>query len=220
VSDFARVSFLPRHWLAMLGVLVVAAVPAFSIWHSPDTYHEDAVVVLTARDSLSIDNPYPTVSQSLVTTSAVMVEDLMSPHSQALVRKEGGTAEFSLALVNYYNQDYPNYSYPFATLTVQSAALPALHRTFTEVLQVLRRRVAQRQADVRPQSRISIAVVGATGPVSQPGSRKRSLATLGLLAAIASGLMYRFLDRHPRLRIRGPGSGPRGHRRFRPVGGS
>jgi hypothetical protein len=196
VSGRVRRALL-KPWLhALVGVLTLATVSAYNIARAPETYLESALVVLGARNTSLTDNPYSTVGASLITSSAVMTESVMSPQSRARVREAGGTTDFSLALVNYYNQDYPNYSYPFATLTAQSTDPAAAHRTFLAVLRVLRRLLAERQAGVSPRGRLSIQVVGDTGPVAQPGSLKRSLAALGLLAAIAVGMLAKFLDRH------------------------
>lgn len=190
---------------ALVWVLILAAISAHGVVRDPESYLESGLVVLsTQKASAAIYNPYSTVGQSLITTSAAMVESLTSPQSQTLVRKAGGAAEFSLTLVNFYNQDYPEYADPLATLTAQSADPVAAHRTFKAVLDVLRRLLAERQVGVRPLDRVSIQVVGDTGPVIQAGSLKRSLAAFGLLTVIAVGMLTRFFDRHQSLLTRLP----------------
>ena len=107
-------SLLPRHWYALAGVLAVAGLVAHAAWRSPETYLESAVVVFVARNSPSSLSPYSTVSGSLITTSAVMVESLDSPQSKALVRAAAGSAAYSLSLINFDNQDAPHRMIPLS----------------------------------------------------------------------------------------------------------
>jgi hypothetical protein len=205
-----RRNYLPRHLYTLIGVLILASVSARSIEHAPETFLESGTVVVEASHVPLTNSPYSTVSGSLVTTGAVLMESLMSPQSRALVRRAGGTTDFSLALVNYYNGDFPEYSYPLATLTARSTNPDATRRTFMVVFQVLQRLLTERQVYTSSQGRISMRLVGDSGPVVQPGSSKRSLAALVLLTAIVVGLISRFLTRHqkrldtlfPRLRTR------------------
>jgi hypothetical protein len=188
--------FRPRQLYGLAGVLILAAVSARGVEHAPQAYLESGTVVIAAQNAPLTDEPYSTVSGSLVTTSAVMAQSLMSPQARALVREAGGTADFRLALVNFNNQDYPEYGFPLATLTAQSADPGVTRRTFQVVLHVLRRLLAQRQGHAGARGRISAQLVSDTGAVTQPGSRKRSLAALGLLTLIAMVMISRFLARH------------------------
>jgi hypothetical protein len=198
----------------LLTVLLILAVAlGDKIEHAPATYRDSALVVFGAQTTPSVDSPYSTVGSSLVTTGAAIVESGTGPQAQALVRAAGGTAYFKLALLNLYNQDFPEYSYPIATLVTQSTDPAAARHTLDAVLGVLRQLLAARQARVRAPGRISIRVVGTTGPVTQPGSLKRALAALAALTLIAMGLLSGLLGRpHGRpaaLRRRIPGSGGR-----------
>jgi hypothetical protein len=181
---------------AVAGVLILATGTAVAVDHGPPTYLESALVILVARDTPRLDSPHSTVGGSLITTSATMVQSVMSARSMTLIHGAGGAGNYSLALVNFYNQDYPKYSYPFATLTATADRVAAARQTFSAVLRTLRRLLADRQAGVRPSGRISVRVVGETGPVRQPGSPKRSLAGLALLAAIAAVMVSRRAGRH------------------------
>lgn len=109
-----------------------------------------------------------------------------------------GTAQFSLALVNSGDEEYADYSYPFATLTAQSTSAYVAHRTFMAALQVLRKLLEERQAlvGVPLRSRVSVNVVADYGPVIQSGSSKRVFATLALLAVMAIAMISILLDRH------------------------
>jgi hypothetical protein len=181
---------------AVAGVLILAALTAVAVEHDPPTYLESALVVLVARDTPRLDGPGSTVGESLITTSATMVQSLASARSMTLIHEIGGTSNYSLALVNFYNQDYPEYSYPLATGTATADRAAAARQTFSAVLRTFRRLLADRQAGVPPAGRISVLVVGDTGPVLQPGSPKRSLAGLALLTVIAAVTVSRLAGRH------------------------
>jgi len=194
--SLVRRSVRRRQLYGMAGVLLLAALSAGGVLQAPQTYQETGTVVVAAQNVPLTDEPYSTVSGSLVTTSAVLAQSLNSPQVQALVRESGGTADVSLALVNFNNHDYPEYSYPLAALTAHSANPGVTRRTFQVALQVLRRLLARRQSHAGVRARISVQLVGDSGAVTQPGSRKRSLAALGLLTLIAMVMISRFLGRH------------------------
>jgi hypothetical protein len=191
-----RQRFRPWQLCGLAGVLILAAVSVRAVEHAPQSFLESGTIVVTAPHVPLTGEPYATVSGSLVTTGAVMAQSLMSPQAQTLVRAAGGTADFSLTLVNFNNQDYPEFSYPLATLTAQSAHPGATRRTFRAALQVLRRLLAQRQGSAAARGRISVELVSDTGAFTQAGSPKRSLAALGMLTLIAMIMISRFLARH------------------------
>jgi hypothetical protein len=126
-----------------------------------------------------------------------MVQLMMSPPSQRRIRARGGTAGYDLALVNFYNEDYPNYSDPVVKLKTASPSPAAASRTFTVARRLLDYllRVRQVQAGVSPRYRISAQFVGNTGPVAQAGSSKRVFGGLALLTAVAASMVWCFLGR-------------------------
>lgn len=207
----------------LAGLLILATVLGDKIEHAPATYRDTTLVVFQAQATPSVYRPYSTVSGSLVTTGAAIVESGTGPQAQALVHAAGGTAYFKLALLNLYNQDFPEYNYPIATLMTQSTDPAAARRTLGAVLGVMRQLLMVRQARVHALGRISIHAVGTTGPVTQPGSVKRALAALAALTLIAMGLLSGLLGRpHGRLaafRRRVPGSRDGGRGRPGPVPG-
>lgn len=185
-----------RLWRALLiaMVLLITAVIGYEIKSTPPAYLESATVVFSPPATLV--NPVSTAS--LITTGEVMVQSMMSTHSQRLVFDVGGISSYSLTLVNSSDQEYPEYSFPLAILTAESTNPIASHRTFTTALRLLRKLVLKRQAKagVPLRSRFSIEVVGDNGPVAQLGSSKRALAAFALLAVIAMSIVSRSLDRH------------------------
>lgn len=187
----------PTHRIyVMAATLIVLFVVAKNIEHTPVTYVDRATIVFKTNDASLPLNPNSTVDGSLITTDAVTVESLMDSQSGALVRQAGGTADFNLSLTNFDNQDFPDYSYPLATLTTQSASPTEAYRTFNAALKVLQHLVAGLQVRVPQPDRISLEVVGATGPLRQPGSLKRSLIAIVLLILIGMGMLSNFLNRN------------------------
>jgi hypothetical protein len=196
VSFLARRGFPPCHIYVMVVGLMLLFVVSKGVEHAPATYVDSATIVFkTNKASLAL-NSNSTVDGSLITTDAASVESLMGSQARVLVRQAGGMANFNLSLANFDNQDFPDYSYPLATLTTQSASPAAAYRTFNAALKVLQHLVAGLQARVPQPDRISLIVVGATGPLRQPGSLKRSLAAIVLLTLIGMGMLSNFLNRN------------------------
>jgi hypothetical protein len=187
-----------RHLVAVLAILVLTAGMAWDIKRTPPPYTESANVILTPPAV----NPYASLSSfnaALIATAEVMTKTMLSPESQQKVREAGGTADFSLGLVNFNNEQFPYYGDPYVTVTATASDPADVHRTFTIVTLEFQRLVSERQAQagVHPISRISTHVVADTGPVSQAGSHKRVFAGLILLAIVITFLIVIFLDRHP-----------------------
>jgi hypothetical protein len=196
VSYLAQRRLLHRYIYIVIPVVTLLILIAHSIERIPATYVDSATVVFATNTTSLALNPNSTVDGSLITTDAVVVGSLMDPQSRVLVRQAGGTADFNLSLINFDNQDFPEYSYPLAVLMTQSVDPLAAYHTFNAALKVLRQILADLQAHVSQPDRISLRVVGATGPVRQPGSLKRSLAAIGLLTLIAIGIVANFLSRN------------------------
>jgi len=189
-----------RKWLRLVAtvvVLVVGAVVGFGIWSTPPTYINSGAVIFSLPQSQTSPNAYLYFASSLITSGNAMAKILSSSQTQRQIRDAGGTADVSLALNNVYNQEYPNYSEPLATLTAQSPIAADTRYTFTVSARVLGRLLAARQAQagVPASDRITIKIVGVTGPAARPGSRQRALAGLAFLTLLAAALTWGFIDR-------------------------
>jgi hypothetical protein len=187
--------------MAAIGVvLILAAGVGYDIKNTPPTYLLSATVLLSVPESRTIPDAYESLAPSLISSSAAMVQVMMSPQSQRPIRAMGGTADYDLALVNFYNEDYPNYSDPVIKLTTASPSPAAADRTFEVARRLLHHLllVRQVQAGVAPRYRISAQVVGNTGPVAQAGSPKRVFGGLALLTAVAASMVWGFLGRRER----------------------
>lgn len=204
-----------RHVLAVAMVFLVAAGTAYAFKHTPPSYQESATLVFTLPESGSNPNPYAAESESLITTGGIMVQWLMSAQAQQQVRAAGATGDFDAALFNSSNLEYPDYAEPYVTVSATAQDPVAAHDTFAVVTQVFNDDLEARQAqeDVPPDARITVRVIGDSGPLPQQGSRARSFAGLLLLTIVTAYLAARFLDRHP-VRLpglrRSPGHSTRG----------
>lgn len=126
-----------------------------------------------------------------------MTQILLSPQAQQQISAAGGAADVNIALVNLYDEEYPNYGVPLVNLTVSSKGAATVRPTFAITVRLLHRLLTARQAklSVRPRNRISAQVIGDTGLTVQGGSPKRVLAGLAVLALIAYSALFRLLGR-------------------------
>ncbi len=186
----------PRLAAAVL-VLFLAAGVSYQIASKPPTYAEAAAVVFSLPKSQTGPNAYLMFGPSLIASSEAMTQILLSPQAQQQIREAGGTASVSLALVNLYDEEYPNYGVPLAHLTISSESAESVHPTFDIAARLLYRLLAVWQAKmgVRPHNRISAQIVGDTGLTVQTGSRKRVIAGLAVLTLIAYSACCGWLDR-------------------------
>ena len=196
-----------RRWLrlgAVVMVLFLAAGIEYDIVYTPPMYLESATVVFSLPKSQDALSAYLGYAPSLITTADAMTQILASPQAQRQIREAGGTASVSLALVNLYDEEYPNYGVPLATLTARSLSPAADRQTFVLAEQRIHRLLAVRQAGfgVRPYNRISAQIIGDTGPIIQSGSSRRVLAGLAVLSLVAVSMLWSCIDR----RAGGPSS--------------
>ena len=196
------VALMRRHVLAVAMVLLVAGGLAVHFKTAKPLYIDSATVAFTAPDS----QPYPfQIGEDLLVMSELSARAMMNPVTQRKVRAAGGTAPYDVSLVNLNNEDYPNYSNPYVTVTATSRDPAAAQRTYTIVMQALKNNLVTRQAaeGAAPKNQIQAAVFGATGgPIPQPGYPKRVFAGLAVLTLLAAFLISRLLDRYP-VKLRG-----------------
>jgi hypothetical protein len=213
--DFA--ALFRRHLAAVLGVLVVAAGVAFAFKTTPVTYMEGGTVVFNQPVSRALPNPYLSSGGTLITVGGVVQDYMMGDQGRQQVTAAGGSTaggtSYDVSLVNSYNQEYPNYSVPEATVTATGTDLVAVERTFTAMMQVLTSYLTGQQADagVPPVDQVTAKLIGNPGPLAQPGSSKRVFGGLLLLTVIAVFTVCVFLDRHP-VRLSLPGQARHGTR--------
>jgi hypothetical protein len=193
------VALLRRHLAAVTVAAALAAGAGYALKHTPPTYQESATLILTPPKAAA--NKY---DDSLVTTSEIMVRWTLGAQGQQELRQAGVGSGFNVALVNLYNQEYPNYPFPFVTVSAAAADPAVAHRMFVTGSQVFVSELLARQVKqgVLPRNRITAYSVGDTGPVISQGSRFRSFAGLLVLTIVVALLVSAFLDHHP-IRPRG-----------------
>ena len=176
----------------VVATLLLAAGVGYDIEISPHRYLESATVELSLPQAQNAPNAYYMFAPSLIASGEAMVQILMSPSVQRQIGASGRGARVSLALVNLYNEEYPYYGVPLATLTATSPVAATCHRTFAVAARVLGLLLAaqQQQEGVPPRERISARILGDSGPIIQTGSRARVFGGLALLAAIAVSLAW------------------------------
>lgn len=185
-----------RHIVALAVLFVLVAGLAYHIERTKPLYMSTATVSFIAPTIRNIWG----YGESLLAMDEIMAYSMMSPSTQESVRAAGGTATYDVALVNLNNEDYPNYSDPYVTVTTTSPDPAATQNTFTIVMRRLADEVNMRQARQGgpPSTWIRTYTIAASaGPVAQTGYPKRTLAGLAVLAIIAAFMVSTFLDRHP-----------------------
>jgi hypothetical protein len=176
----------------VVATFLLAAGVGYGIEINPPMYLESATVEFSLPKTQNAPNAYYMFAPSLITSGEAMVQILMSPAAQRRIGAAGRGARVSLALVNLYNEEYPYYGVPLATLTAASPVAADARRTFAAAARELGLVLAarQKQAGVPPRERISARILGDSGPIVQAGSRTRVFGGLALLTAIAAGLAW------------------------------
>jgi hypothetical protein len=187
---------LPLQIAVVVFVIILTALMGHQITHTT-RYEEAATVVFTVRQSPAPVNASFESVQSLTATGEVMVQTLTSQDSRTIARRAGGTAAFNMEIINYSNEDYPQYSYPFATLAVQGPALDGVQATFKVVISMLKSGLYnyQARADAQKAQRITVSIIDDTGAVVEKPSHVRAYAALCLLSVIGTSMFLIFIRR-------------------------
>jgi hypothetical protein len=204
-------ALLRRHFIAVLAVLVLALWTVHDFKATPMVYTDGATVVFKPPISQRYPNPYESGGGSIITAAGVIANYVNGSEGQKLVSAAGGTQPYTVQLINAYNQDYPNYTDPEVDVEVTGTDIAAITRTYAAVIQVLKdQTVARQKAAKAPKvDRIHLLVIGDPGPLSQPGSSKRTLGGLMLLTVVGIFAVAIFFERHP-VRLRQLGRSRRG----------
>jgi|GEM_PF-2380732 len=97
-------------------------------------------------------NAYSWLALSLISAGQAMSQIVMNSQSQGLIYAAGGIGHYDLELINSYNQDYPDYNYPYATLTATSPDAAETHWTFVLATRMINQVLTRQQAQVPPGS--------------------------------------------------------------------
>jgi hypothetical protein len=184
------------HLTAALLVALITVGVGYDVMKTHPAYLESATIVFAWPKSDTSPYAYTRFVTSSTTSGEALSQILMSPQVQREIRLAGGTARVSLALVNLYNQEEPDYGRPLATLTALSPSPDAAHRTFVIAARRFISLLAARQAaaGASPRDRLSARVIADTGPAAQKGSLKRALGGLCVLALAAVAGLWKLID--------------------------
>ena len=190
--------------LALTPILVIAVGLGMQIEQNRPSYVESATILFTMPNLDRSATLYSWRAQSLTSTGSVVSQILMSPQIEHEVAQAGGTANYDLTLINLYNQDYPHYGYPEATLSASSSDAASTHRTYLIAKRTLIKVLAtlQSRAGASRRQRVIAQAADDSGPMPQSGSRPRALGGLVLLALVAAGTCWSVTGRKARLAVR------------------
>ncbi len=182
---------------AMTVITLVAVSMAAVLGGTRPVWSESASVMFLLPRSQTEANAYYLHSLSLITSEEAFSQVLENPAQQQRIDAAGPGADVSMQLVNFYNEEYPEYPEPLATLTSAAPGAAQAHRGFTAAAGRLRRVLARWQARDRVprRDRIRAQVFADSGPVAHRGSLKRGLGGLALLTAMAMVTAWRRLGR-------------------------
>jgi hypothetical protein len=183
--------------MAVILVAILTVVAGASITSDRPVYVESATVLFAPPPLYTSAVAYTWQEQSLIATGSVISQVIMGPQIADQIRAAGGRAAYDLSLFNLYNDDYPNYSYPEALLTISSPAEETTRNTYLVakrmIIEVLTNR--QERAGSHAGDLIVASFTDNTGPVEETGSPKRSLAGLLLLALVCGGTAWSTFSR-------------------------
>jgi hypothetical protein len=197
VSPQHIAALLWRHVVAVAVIFTLAGGLAYHFKHATPGYAETATVEFTAPG-----NGVATFSgqTGVLVMDELVANSAMSPAGQEQVTHAGGGADYDVALVNLNNEDFPNYSNPYVTVTTTSPSAAEVQKTFLAVMQVLNRDLMtlQLRQGAQPGFLMGLRTIGApSGPIAQTGSPKRVVVGLAILTLIAAFMTARLLDRRP-----------------------
>jgi hypothetical protein len=198
VSPQDIATLLLRHRIAVAFVALVAGALSYHLIRANPEYMDSGGVAFTAPNNsvIMFQN-----TRSLQVVEEAVAWYMMGSQGEQQVRAAGGTAPYNVAMLNLYNEDFPDYSRPYVAITVMSNYPEAAQQTFRAALGVLRKAtgVLQEQIGASPKNEVKATLISApTGPIAQGGSHKRSYPALGVLTIIAVYLVARVLDRRRR----------------------
>jgi hypothetical protein len=184
--------------MAVVLAALIMVTLSYQLVHEDPGYAESGTVAFTA--------PKSSVAMFQNTAGLMAVEEaaagyMAGPQAEQQVRAAGGTVPYNVSMLNSYNEEYPNYSLPYATILVTSPHPAAVEQTYDAVLNVFvgATEKVQQQAGASPSNEVKLTVITEpSGAIAEGGSNKRAYAGLGILSLIAIFLTAKLLDRRRR----------------------
>jgi hypothetical protein len=204
-----EIAIMLRRQVVVVGIVLMAGAAFAYHLHKANPGFADTATVAFAGPAVSAG--LPPYAQSLIAVDGIVTDSVMSEGGRAEVRDAGGSAQYEVAIVNDYNEEYPSFLNPYATVTATSSDPAAAEKTFNAVMTVMANDLASMQAQqgTKADALIHLRDIAApTGPLSQHGSKVRVYAALLVLTCLIAFMAARYFDRWrvsgARLRSTGP----------------
>jgi hypothetical protein len=184
---------------ALTVIALLAAIVAVVLGTTRPAWTDSAYVMFLLPRSQHEPRAYYLHSLSLITSEEAFSQVLENPAQQPREGAAGQAADVSMQLVNFYNEEYPEYPEPLAALTSAAPSAAGARQGFTAAAGRLRRVLAGWQARDRVprRDRIRAQILAASGPQEHRGSLKRGLGGLAVLTAMAAVTAWRRPGRGP-----------------------
>lgn len=193
-------ALLARHWVATGLVFLAAMGVGLGLTHSTPLYASTATVAFGIPQAMQKAGT-PISSDNLIIAADVLADTMSAPTvTRQVYGAAGGGGQYQFGLVNFYDQEYPSYSQPLATLQATSFRPDAARRTFEAAYRAMQQRLAAQQAaaGTLPADYITANLLrGSSQPIPQSGYPKRTyigVLFLGLVSAYFAALI---LERNP-----------------------
>lgn len=165
---------------------------------APTVYEARAVVTLLSPTTKFPRNAYASFTPGLVMLAEASALSATNPATRDLIRRAGGTGDYSVVLDNRGNEELPIHDQPYLWVSARSTDAGEAQRTLTATMGVLRTQLRERQeaAGASTASLVTWRVTGGgDGPVAMRGSRVRQLGGLGLVSVLVTAYAVVLADR-------------------------
>jgi hypothetical protein len=198
VSPPDILAMLRRHVIAVAVVCLAVLGFGYHLAHMNPGYTDAGTIGFIAPNDPLTGFAY---AQGTQVIKVVTADYMTGTAANQQIRAAGGTAPYNVELLNGYNEEFPDYSQPYVTVTTSSPDPTSAQNTYNAVVSVLLRNLAERQQGVPPKAQITALPVNSTGPTLQTGSNKRVYAAIAVLTIVAAFMTASLLDRRrPRAR--------------------
>jgi capsular polysaccharide biosynthesis protein len=198
------VALVRRHLIVVVAICACGFGAAYALVRADPGYQEAGTVAIIAPQTAN--NMFADDGDLLVIES-LLSQYLTSATAESRIRAVGGTGDYSVALVNESNEQFPYYKNPYIDITATSANPGVSQRTFTGVLDVMGAELStlQNRQGVVPTDQVTAIIASQPGtPVRLSGSHVRFLLAMAMITVIVTLLSISVIDRRSRRRNSSP----------------
>jgi hypothetical protein len=188
VTVWTWLEVLRRRWLVLTAVLMCTAAVMVLVQKRTIQYQACASVALVAPKSTTFPNVYEYLQTSLIITTSVVTQKVMSPEVQQELKAAGLTATYDAELLNSGNGNYPAYTEPLMNLcSFSSNPLLALDTSngviarFGTILRDL-----QQQRGILPSGQVTEKIIASPSVTPLLGKKLQALIGVGLTGLLAA----------------------------------